>query len=277
MASISLRLRVLIQRCQEAHAATITLEEDDPETVRRMLTYLYTLDYDDGIVARASDDKLEHVNEIEGTMASQASMTLTLMAEAVSRMMADVLVYSIADKYNISELKELAISKFENLSEGTNIEHRFTTVADAVYTTTPGTDSGLRELVTQQCEANITEIAESEALFRMFQNHGNLGQEVLIRTLDGHKDEMECAHAQIQYANAESDKQGADLKRQGADLEKRKQDIIVLQRRLNTMKNDLAHIINQMREDQNTKVLRNPLEHFRQRLEATRTKIDSIV
>ena len=38
----------LIIEVQESITATITLEDDDQSTVKRMLTYLYTLDYDDG-------------------------------------------------------------------------------------------------------------------------------------------------------------------------------------------------------------------------------------
>jgi len=33
--------------CQEAHSGRIELQEDDPDTVERMISYMYTLDYKD--------------------------------------------------------------------------------------------------------------------------------------------------------------------------------------------------------------------------------------
>ena len=33
--------------CQEAHSGRIELPEDDPDTVERMISYMYTFDYKD--------------------------------------------------------------------------------------------------------------------------------------------------------------------------------------------------------------------------------------
>lgn len=149
-----------------------------------MLTYLYTVDYDD-----KSDD-----NGLASAGAEPATSQFERVkadGSLIDQMIADVLVYAIADKYNIPELKELSMSKFEALLDDESVPNKFAAVVDAVYTTTPDTDSGLRDMIIDYCAENIDTFAESEEYFRIFQDRGDFGRSVLGAVLCTHKGKID--------------------------------------------------------------------------------------
>ncbi len=160
------------------------MEDDDPATVRRMLTYLYTVDYDDkcdntGLASAGAEPATSQFEQVKAD------------SSLIDQMIADVLVYAIADKYNIPELKELSMSKFEALLDDESVPNKFAAVVDAVYTTTPDTDFGLRDMVIDYCAENIDTFAESEEYFRIFQDRGDFGRSVLGAVLCTHKDKID--------------------------------------------------------------------------------------
>ena len=170
---------VLTSLFQEAQTCTIVLKEDDPPTVRRMLTYLYTLTYDDEGDAASAEHYM-----VNGAKISKAAPTLSppLSEEELSRhakMMNNVVVYAVAQKYDISELKELATFKFRQLlwlkAPSPSLLH----VVDAVFETTSIADSGLRSVVAKYCIKYRTEIVADNHLSTMIRDHGDLGLDIL--------------------------------------------------------------------------------------------------
>ncbi|KAK4697472.1 hypothetical protein P7C71_g625, partial [Lecanoromycetidae sp. Uapishka_2] len=131
---------------KEATTATVTLEEDDPSTVGRMLLYLYTHEYsdiDEGSASRflqmhtenrdlppdmsqnasatVSDNETTTISPKSG---SQPFMLLRLSGDKnvspevyhnaeyfMRRKMNNIQVYALAEKYDIPALKDLARSK----------------------------------------------------------------------------------------------------------------------------------------------------------------------
>ena len=89
-------------------SAKITLDDDDQSTVRRMLTYLYTLDYDEGdhfpavAMAVSVEDPTSKPDVVDDTTVCHC------------KRMSNIRVYAIADKYDLPALKELAKPKFIN-------------------------------------------------------------------------------------------------------------------------------------------------------------------
>ena len=147
----------LTQDLQESKTSTIILDDDDPSTVQRMLTYLYTSDYYDGSPKNSDESEDDDVD-----------------SSIVSGLMANVLVYALAEKHNIEELKLLAFDKFWRLSNAFALPEGFPAVVDAVYTTNPDRDRdiGMRRVIVEKCSEEIEAIAEDEDLFRMFQQNG---------------------------------------------------------------------------------------------------------
>lgn len=161
---------------QEATTATITLDDDDPSTVDRMLLYLYTLDYPDADVQDipakdvAMDNSLPPDPQNKTSTATGEEMdsgTVSELGESATlddpRMMNNVLVYAIAEKYDIPELKDLAKRKFETLVNSKWPHEDLDTVTEAIFSTTPDGDMGLRQVVIDICAQHFQEILKDEA------------------------------------------------------------------------------------------------------------------
>ena len=122
----------------------ITLHDDHPSTVERMLLYLYVLDYDTGSTtevgfqATASEDYVEK----ERNVALQAH----------------VAVYAVADKYDIPSLKAIAKSKFDMQIGNMWPVPRLPNIANEVFSSTPCNDRGLRDVILKLCVSHAAEI-----------------------------------------------------------------------------------------------------------------------
>lgn len=72
--------------------------------------------------------------------------------------MNNVVVYAVAQKYDIPELKELAKERLtKSLREG-GLMADLPSIVDAIYETTPSTEVGLRNVATAFCKDSIEEI-----------------------------------------------------------------------------------------------------------------------
>lgn len=167
------------QDTRQAFWAIISLDNDDRSTIPLMLSYLYTLAYDDEGDAASAEHYM-----VNGTRTLKAATTPStpLSEEELSRhakMMNNVVVCAIAQKYDISELKELATSKFHELLWLKAPSHGLPGVINAVFETTSITDSGLRSVATEYCTHYSTEIVADDHLSSMFKDRSELGLDVL--------------------------------------------------------------------------------------------------
>lgn len=97
----------------------------------------------------------------------------------------NVLVYALADKYDIPELKELAKRKFHALMENEWTSMEFQAVTDAVFETTLSQDTSLRYIMSQICMDHFQ----------------NIIKDVRVRSVIlGNKD---VTHALLEYATRE--------------------------------------------------------------------------
>ena len=155
-----------------------------------MLTYLYTLTYDDEGDAASAEHYMAN-----GTKTLEAANTpnTPLPEEEVSRhtkMMNNVVVYAIAQKYDIGELKELAKSKFHKLLWLKPPSHGLPGVIDVVFETTSITDSGLlRKVVAAYCTHFSPRIVTDDQLGNMIKDHGELGLEIVRRHIARRQEE----------------------------------------------------------------------------------------
>ena len=181
---------VLMILFKEAKTSTIVLKEDDPPTVRRMFTYLYTLAYDDEGDAASAQHYMANETNVVTSQALTTNIT-PLSAEELLRhakMMNNVVVYAIAQKYDIDELKELATAKFRKLLWLKAPSHGLPDIIDAVFETTSLTDPRLRDVSVEICTHHSTEIIADDHLCSIIKDHGELGLEVL-RGVDKHAKE----------------------------------------------------------------------------------------
>ena len=147
---------------RESTTSILPLEHDDPATVERMLTFLYTGEYDQGQPDSTDNDGKPFVDSI---------------------LMANTLVYSIADKYDIGPLKLEAQNKFliAVLPSLPPICQNFQDIVATVFSTTPDTDKDLRSIVTVIAARtmDMDAILESKAWKEVLESNGAIGRAIL--------------------------------------------------------------------------------------------------
>ncbi|CAD6594566.1 MAG: hypothetical protein ASARMPREDX12_009615 [Alectoria sarmentosa] len=130
---LQLGSKVLGKMCsgsfQEVITGRIELKQHEPHLVHRMLQHLYMVDYS--------------ASEIETDGKKEESF--------VSELHTHVMMYAMGDEYDIKDLKEEALWKFNKAVEAKQEQSDEPTsvleVVPAIYTTTPDSDRGLRDAV----------------------------------------------------------------------------------------------------------------------------------
>ena len=148
------------------------MNDDDPQTVNRMLLYLYTLDYPDEVVPGV---RAEHVAIDQSPLPHLRRKTSNTIEEETDpgtasdgaaphgpRMMNNVLVYAVAENYDIPELKDLAKHKFQTLASSKWPHDGFHAITECIFTTTPDNDMGLRPIVLDICAEHFYDILKDE-------------------------------------------------------------------------------------------------------------------
>ena len=176
--SISVYESAFIQHnIQGAKTSTIELEDDDLEIVRRMLTYFYTLNYDD-------EGAYAFLASYAHRMIYQPSLVDLQLPEheefKLNKEMNNVAVYAIADKYDIPELKELAKAKLRVTLSSGQLDYLALKVVDAIFVTTPSTDAGMRQVAIDFCASHVRAITEDEGYNYIVKIHGDLGLGMLL-------------------------------------------------------------------------------------------------
>jgi hypothetical protein len=124
--------------------STIDLSDDDPECVEYLMHYFYHLDYPTSV--SKDPNVLIKLPNLHKSEAIQSSLPL------------HAAVYGIAEKYDVSGLKELAKTRFESAAKSEWNSADFSTAIELVYSTTPDSDEGLRSIV-------LDTLAQNPSLF----------------------------------------------------------------------------------------------------------------
>lgn len=160
-----------------------------------MLTYLYTLDYDDDGDAGSPDCYLLNVNS-----ESVATALPEQEAKQHQKLMNNVVVYAIAEKYNIVELEELAKAKFEEcLDQLVLSELYLPPIVDAIYGTTPSTDQGLRGVIVSTCVFWAEEILSDANAHCLINDHGELGLGMLLELVPFREEKTARLREEVSY------------------------------------------------------------------------------
>jgi hypothetical protein len=144
---------------QEATTQSVNFPEDEPHIIARMLTFLYTNDYQSGLVFEPNDSELAQFHDIKepSHKAYGHYQTFHHYLGAHARL------YAIADKYGIEALKyscqcgfyedlvdfvtRLLPSNSQLPSDHAKGYEAFVDLARIVYSSTPSHDRGLRDLM----------------------------------------------------------------------------------------------------------------------------------
>ena len=95
----------------------------------------------------------------------------------------NVLVYALADKYDVTTLKSLAKHKFEKAMNDCWNADAFSGIALQIYTTTPSSDRGLRDCAKVLMEKHKGALRWNEA-FRSLLQAGVPGGDFVLDVID---------------------------------------------------------------------------------------------
>ena len=174
------------------------MDDDDPQAVKRLLLYLYTLDYpeeDDSNVPVTIDPSHpprlpSAATEVEQPLLGTMSDSYDSPSSSDPRMMNNVLVYAVADKYDIPDLKDLAKSKFLTLATSKWPHIELYAVLETIFSTTPDGDMGLRQIVLDICRQHAQDILrdnEARAAFLDIQAINTIVLDAAVRNHDQDK------------------------------------------------------------------------------------------
>ncbi|OCL13437.1 hypothetical protein AOQ84DRAFT_274788, partial [Glonium stellatum] len=124
---------------KESANRTIELNDDDVSVVEAMLHFMYRFDYDDNAHGQ------------------------------VSPAVFNAKVYSLADKYDLSALKLHAKEKFDKAVENCWSADDFPHVISEVYSSTPATDRGLRNVVMRVVYEHLDLLLEKQEFTNMLE------------------------------------------------------------------------------------------------------------
>lgn len=157
---------------QEATSGTINLVGDDLDTVVRMLSYLYTSEYDDvkshilglenpiPLLSNPNNSSSKTTRPTSGDedgppqkIARIEKYTSPIDDDVRSALFNNVLVYAIADKYDIVGLQAVAIEYFKSRAKELKRwpPPYLREIVKMVYETTPESDRGLRRALVKIC------------------------------------------------------------------------------------------------------------------------------
>lgn len=186
-----------------------------------MLTYLYTLDYDDDGPLASAQHYIVNGMKV-ATFQALTATTMPLLNEKLSRhakKMNNVVVYAIAQKYDIGELKVLATAKFRKSLWDEEPDHGLPDIIDAVFGTASRTTMELLKLVVQYCKFYITKILSDDHLCDIVSNRSGLGL-FLLRELNANAIESYKEKELQQSKLVAWKKKLAPLKKEAAKLSK---------------------------------------------------------
>lgn len=196
-----------------------------------MLAYLYKSDYCDGdysrpVVGVPSPEGLADVLEDEERSDSTSKFIPEEQDNASATtnepsLLNNVLVYAIADKYGIAELKKIAKAKFQDQAGSLLSANGFSEVIRELYRSTPSSDRGLRDIVSQVCAQQGRTIVENPDLSNIILEVGEFGLDLLREVLNYENRRVEKAVAR-----------NSALKR---ELEEKEDETIELRRQLTSV------------------------------------------
>ncbi|CRG90548.1 BTB/POZ domain protein [Talaromyces islandicus] len=180
----------------EALTRSMTLTDDDPDIVDRMIRYLYTHRYDDSEdwdyeSFRHRPQNVKHASATNSTSSGTTTTTTTTTSQEAHsskppQSPRSLHVYAIADKYLINPLKDAARGRFAKWASVHWSTPSFITAAREIFDNETGNYSELKEVVlapmVQHADSLLSD--QNEAMGSFLRDYSDVGVEVLRRVLE---------------------------------------------------------------------------------------------
>lgn len=168
---------------QENREGKIELRDEDADTVRRFLSYIYLQDYDEG------DGRL-NLNErgetgVVGNTDTESCIQDANVAEAASatevkdRAHNNLRVYIVADKFGTFPLKKLAKDRLVSWAEENWRDEGFPDAVREIISSAPPQETELCEDLANVISKNAQDLVERESILEVLEEFGVLSTAVL--------------------------------------------------------------------------------------------------
>ncbi|KAJ4195507.1 hypothetical protein NW759_016441 [Fusarium solani] len=154
-----------LRRLQEARTKVLNVKAFDVATVRRMVTFMYTEEYEVGSINETSGSAISHETEVSQPEVSITELHLPPQqldrVDVTEALLRHVRVNAIADYYDIPKLTQLANSKIRCLLGDSWQAESFSHVVEEVLDSTGNV--ALQEILSSTAADHIGELVESQS------------------------------------------------------------------------------------------------------------------
>ncbi|PLB49105.1 hypothetical protein P170DRAFT_475422 [Aspergillus steynii IBT 23096] len=174
--------------CKESHEQTVDLPEDDVNTVKRVITFMYTHDYDEeGPEDEYTDDDNHSTSDqsTEGT-SDRPQDDANTENEHNAVVYIHLIVYRAADKFGIEDLKSLVAEKLVSWTETGWCSNTFFKTAQDIMGVTPLHKERLSKLVTDTITKHFSHFIKFNnlKLKQLLADNEAIGSAALIKMID---------------------------------------------------------------------------------------------
>jgi hypothetical protein len=227
---------------QEAHTRRVELQDDDPDTVKCMVSYMYNYDYNDEQHRKPeSTQSIDSSNTggmeeiIDQTAIDSEEGRIPDLEEVQPTLVSSVRVYAIADKYDIPRLKDLARQKFCNWAEKNWACDDFAAIVKEIYESTPNHDQGLRDIVVQLIATHAQILLEKDSVRQLIEDIGVLGLSVLCQLSQNHSDVESTLKSQIETLETDVTVLNRQLEENARGLLRKAQDMDLTMKKISSL------------------------------------------
>jgi hypothetical protein len=156
-----------------------------------MLLWLYSVDYSDSD-GTTPDNNTSTASEeadfgprwpIVVGSATKDPETIEKAKIEKAKMLTNIQVYALAEKYDIHGLKTLARTKYLTLSAPYIFVCNAGELIESVFTTTPDQDAGIRAPLIADCALAVRQVLEDADMVDMVKEHGNFAVGMLRQVI----------------------------------------------------------------------------------------------
>lgn len=162
----------LLTRIQEAKSKNVNLPKDSPATIARVLSFLYTGDYDD-----SSDIILDDDNSVDSPLSPAGSIAIDEMSTGTQSSKGDedipgnsLSVYLAANRFQINPLKQLAKKKYISWARRNMTNKRLPDVLREAIDVSPLSDHEMHDAIAEFIAENAMVLMKNEKIVTILED-----------------------------------------------------------------------------------------------------------
>ncbi|KAB8225757.1 BTB/POZ protein [Aspergillus novoparasiticus] len=169
---------------KESTEKAINLQDDTPETVKRILSFLYLGDYSEeghSVQCEQPVPELAIPNNESDSLIPEVEPNSTESVHQAA--FNNIEVFIAADKYGIIPLKTLAASKFSRWMNENCSSPAFHKVIERVMTSVPPHESIIQEAIADIISRHIFEQTQNPEIVHLLDSFGSLGSLIIAKLI----------------------------------------------------------------------------------------------